>query len=200
MLLEPVYARVTLQQSGDTLNGSWGIDSLRGSVKGTSIDITLTEIGGHEAGAVTGLITGDSGEGTGTMTGLGRRGAGTANGRPPMPQEVQWKLTRELVPPASPRRSRMRRPPFRPTTMRVTLSRTSHRPASSSIAGEATASVTAFRSPARTFEPIGKSWSDQRHAAFTHHLLEIAIADAIAAVSSHRPKDDLALETTPLEL
>jgi hypothetical protein len=31
-----------------------------------------------------------------------------------------------------------------------------------------------------------------RHAAFGHHLLEIAIADAVAAVPAHRPKHDLA--------
>lgn len=103
MLLEPVYARVTLQQSGGTLSGAWGTDSVRGSVKGNSIDITLTDSAGHEAGAVTGLVTGDSGEGRGTMTGLGRRGGGTAGGRPPTPQEIRWKFTRELVPPASPR-------------------------------------------------------------------------------------------------
>lgn len=98
MLLEPIYARVALQKSGDTLSGSWGTDSFRGNVKGNSIDITLMDSGGHEAGAVTSLITGDSG----TMTGLGRRGGGTAGDRPPVPQDIRWKFTRELVPPASP--------------------------------------------------------------------------------------------------
>jgi hypothetical protein len=38
------------------------------------------------------------------------------------------------------------------------------------------------------------------HAPFAHHLLEITIADAIAAVPTHRPKDDLAFKMTPLEL
>jgi hypothetical protein len=32
------------------------------------------------------------------------------------------------------------------------------------------------------------------HAPFAHHLLEIAVADAIAAIPSHRPKDNLALK------
>ena len=38
------------------------------------------------------------------------------------------------------------------------------------------------------------------YAALAHHLLEIAIADAIAAVPAHRPKDDRAFKLTPLEL
>ena len=38
------------------------------------------------------------------------------------------------------------------------------------------------------------------HAALAHHLLQIAIADAIAAVPMHRPKDDLAFKMTPLEI
>jgi hypothetical protein len=38
------------------------------------------------------------------------------------------------------------------------------------------------------------------HAPFTHHLLQITIADPIAAVPTHRPKDGLAFKMTPLEL
>jgi hypothetical protein len=38
------------------------------------------------------------------------------------------------------------------------------------------------------------------HVPFAHHLLEITVADAIAAIPSHRPKDNLALKMTPLEI
>jgi hypothetical protein len=38
------------------------------------------------------------------------------------------------------------------------------------------------------------------HAAFAHHLLKITIADAIAAVPTHSPKDNLVFKLTPLEL
>jgi hypothetical protein len=38
------------------------------------------------------------------------------------------------------------------------------------------------------------------HAAFAHHLLEITVADPIAAVPTHCPKDDLAFKMTPLEI
>jgi hypothetical protein len=38
------------------------------------------------------------------------------------------------------------------------------------------------------------------HAPVAHHLLEIAITDAIAAVPAHRPKDDFAFKMTPLEI
>src|SRR3954447_26622326 len=38
-----------------------------------------------------------------------------------------------------------------------------------------------------------------RNAALAQHLLEIAIADAVAAVPAHRPQDHLAGELPPLE-
>jgi hypothetical protein len=38
------------------------------------------------------------------------------------------------------------------------------------------------------------------HAALAHHLLKITVADPIAAVLAHRPKDDFALKMTPREL
>ena len=37
-------------------------------------------------------------------------------------------------------------------------------------------------------------------AALAHHLFEITIANAIAAVSTHRPENNLAFKVTPLEL
>jgi hypothetical protein len=39
-----------------------------------------------------------------------------------------------------------------------------------------------------------------RHAAFGHHLLEIAIADAVAAIPAHRPEHDLTPKVAPLEV
>jgi acetamidase/formamidase len=104
VLLEPAYARVSLERTGDTLTGTWGSDIAKGSVKGSTVTIALTDAEGRDAGSVTGKIAGDAGEGAGTMSGLGRRPGGfAAAGRPPMPQEINWKLTRELVPPAKPR-------------------------------------------------------------------------------------------------
>jgi len=105
MLLEPVYARVTLSQSGDSLTGTWGTNSVKGTVKGAVVTITITDAEGQEAGSITGKIAGDTGEGTGKLAGLGRRGGGGAAmaGRAPVPQEMSWKLTREATPPAKPR-------------------------------------------------------------------------------------------------
>src|ERR1700733_8999449 len=104
MLLEPAYARVSLERTGDTLTGMWGTETVKGSVKGSTVTITLTDAESKDAGSLTGKIEGDAGAGSGTMVGLGRRGGGgAAASRAPMPQEVSWKLTRELTPPAKPR-------------------------------------------------------------------------------------------------
>jgi len=103
-LLEPIYARVTLSQTGDTISGSWGTSTLKGTVKGTILTLTLTDSEGRDAGALTGKLAGDTAEGSGTMAGAGRRGGGAAaGGRAPVPQEIAWKLTKEPTPPAKPR-------------------------------------------------------------------------------------------------
>lgn len=99
-LLEPAYARVSINSTGDALSGSWGDNTLKGTAKGSNITLALADAEGNSAGSVTGKISGDSGEGAGEIAGLGRRYAG---GRVPPPQEVHWKLTRELAPPAKPR-------------------------------------------------------------------------------------------------
>jgi hypothetical protein len=39
-----------------------------------------------------------------------------------------------------------------------------------------------------------------RHAALGHHLIEIAIAYAVAAIPVHRPEHDLAPEVAPFEV
>ncbi len=108
-LLEPTYARVTLERSGDTLSGQWGRDTVKGTVSGTTVNLTFTDAEGRDAGNATGKIVGDAGEGTGAMAGMGGRGGGgggrggAAGGRAPMPQQVSWKLTRDPEPPAKPR-------------------------------------------------------------------------------------------------
>jgi len=103
-LLEPAYAHVTLEGTGDSLTGTWGNDLIKGSVQGSEIKLTLTDAQGTQSGDLRGTLNNNELTGSGTMTGLGRRpgGAGAA-GRPPMPQEVSWKLTKEPTPPAKPR-------------------------------------------------------------------------------------------------
>jgi amidase len=103
VLLEPLYVHVTVNGDGDAVTGMWANDTLKGSVKGTALTLTLSDAEGHDAGALTGKLTGDRAEGTGTMAGLGRRAPVAANGRAPMPQPVTWTLTREAAAPAKPR-------------------------------------------------------------------------------------------------
>jgi acetamidase/formamidase len=103
-LLEPAYIRVVLARTGDAVSGAWGTDTVKGTVKGSTVVLTLTDTGGRDAGTLSGNIEGDSGAGKGTMAGIGRRGGrGGAGSNTPLPQEVAWKLTRELAPPAKPR-------------------------------------------------------------------------------------------------
>ena len=103
-LLEPAYIRVVLAQTGDALSGAWGTEIVKGMVKGSAVSLALTDAAGREAGTLTGKIEGDAGGGGGTMAGVGGRGGrGGAGARAPVPQEVAWKLTRELTPPAKPR-------------------------------------------------------------------------------------------------
>ncbi len=105
-LLEPAYIRVVLARTGDSVTGAWGAEIVKGTVKGSTVSLALTDTGGRDAGTLTGKIEGDAGAGGGTMAGVGRRGGrgGTGSGaRAPVLQEVAWKLTRELTPPAKPR-------------------------------------------------------------------------------------------------
>ena len=105
-LLEPAYIRVVLARTGDAVTGAWGTEIVKGTVKGSTVSLALTDTGGRDAGTLTGKIEGDTGAGGGTMAGVGRRGGrggGGSGARAPVPQEVAWKLTRELAPPAKPR-------------------------------------------------------------------------------------------------
>jgi len=109
-LLEPSYIRVVLARTGDAVSGAWGTEIVKGMVKGSTVSLGLTDTAGRDAGTLTGKIEGDAGEGGGTMAGVGGRGGrgggrgGAGSGaRAPVLQEVAWKLTRELTPPAKPR-------------------------------------------------------------------------------------------------
>ena len=105
-LLEPAYIRIVLERAGDAVSGTWGTEIVKGTVKGSTVTLALTDTGGRDAGTLTGKIEGDAGAGGGMMAGVGRRGGrgGAGSGaRAPMLQEVAWKLTRELTPPAQPR-------------------------------------------------------------------------------------------------
>jgi amidase len=103
-LLEPAYNRVVLARTGDAVSGTWGTHLVKGTVKNSSVSLSLTDAAGRDAGTLTGKIEGDAGAGGGTMAGVGRGGGrGGAGARAPVPQEVAWKLTRELTPPAQPR-------------------------------------------------------------------------------------------------
>lgn len=103
-LLEPAYVRVVLAQTGDAVSGTWGVQNVKGTVKGSTVSLALTDSAGRDAGTLTGKIEGNAGAGGGTMAGVGRGGGrGGAGLRAPVPQEVAWTLTRELTPPAQPR-------------------------------------------------------------------------------------------------
>jgi hypothetical protein len=118
-LLEPVYAHVTLESTGDTVSGTWGSNLVKGSVKGSQLTLTLTDAEGGAAGELTGKLESAEATGSGTLIGLNRRPGG-AGGRPPVPQEVTWKLTRELTAPAKPRDINYEPKTFQLTTTPVT--------------------------------------------------------------------------------
>ena len=94
-----------LARTGDAVTGTWGTETVKGTVKGSAVSLALTDNRGRDTGTLTGKIEGDAGAGGGTMAGVGRRGGrgGAAGARAPVLQEVAWKLTRELTPPAQPR-------------------------------------------------------------------------------------------------
>jgi hypothetical protein len=76
MLLEPVYTRVTLESTGDTLSGTWGSNTAKVSVEGSRVTLTVADADGAAAGELTGKVDGAEGSGSGTLAGLGRRPGG----------------------------------------------------------------------------------------------------------------------------
>src|SRR6058998_3477876 len=71
MLLEPVYAHVTLESTGDTVSGAWGSNTVKGSVKGSQVTLRVSNAEGEAAGELTGKLDGNEGMGSGTLVGLG---------------------------------------------------------------------------------------------------------------------------------
>ncbi|HTF62631.1 MAG TPA: acetamidase/formamidase family protein [Edaphobacter sp.] len=112
-LLEPAYAHVKLQNSTNSLAGSWGADRISGSIKGADITFAVTNGEGSNIGSMTGKLSGDTIEGAGMLAGLGRRGGGFAN-RAPVPVEMKFVLTREPEPPA-----KLREINYEPTTFQA---------------------------------------------------------------------------------
>lgn len=101
-LLEPAYAHVTLQNSSNSLAGTWGADTFSGSINGADVTFAVTNGEGSKIGSMTGKLSGDAIAGAGMLAGLGRRAGGFAN-RAPVPVEMKFVLTREPEPPAKPR-------------------------------------------------------------------------------------------------
>ena len=62
-LLEPAYIRVVLARTADAESGAWGTQTVKGTVKGSTVVLALTETGGRDAGTLTGNIEGDAGTG-----------------------------------------------------------------------------------------------------------------------------------------
>ncbi len=62
-LLEPVYIRVVLDRTGDAVTSAWGTEMVKGTVKGSTVSLTLADAGGRDAGTLTGKIEGDAGAG-----------------------------------------------------------------------------------------------------------------------------------------
>ena len=103
-LLEPAYARVNLERSGEDVSGAWGEFKLKGTVRGTNLTMSAMDGEGRAAGSMNGHVSGEVIEGSGTLTGLGRRAGGAAAfNRPPVPVEMSFKLTHEVVPPTKAR-------------------------------------------------------------------------------------------------
>jgi amidase len=103
-LLEPAYAHVTLQRTGDSLSGMWGPTTIKGSVAGSDLKLAVSDAEGRDFGAMSGRLTGDVVEGSGMMAGLGRRGGGFPGANnAPGPVAMSFKLTRELAAPAKSR-------------------------------------------------------------------------------------------------
>src|SRR5215831_20395230 len=60
-LLEPAYIRVVLTRTGDAVIGAWGTDTVKGTVKGSTVVLALTDTGGRDAGTLTGNVEADAG-------------------------------------------------------------------------------------------------------------------------------------------
>lgn len=102
-LLEPAYAHVTLQREGDAITGEWGPNKVAGTVKGTTVSLSITNPESQNLGTVSGELKGDEIAGYGNLAGLSRRYGGITANRTPVQVEVKFTLMRDPVAPAKPR-------------------------------------------------------------------------------------------------
>jgi len=107
---EKVYARVTIKVDGTIVSGLWGDRTITGSLKGTRLELTLSDATGP-AGTVTGSVNGTAAAGSGMLKPFaGRGGAGGA------PAAITWTLT-PYTPPSAPKTY-----DFEPTSFYTTYS------------------------------------------------------------------------------
>jgi len=114
---EPQYARVTLSVSGTTVGGTWGDRRIAGSLRGSQVELTLSD-GPVAAGTLTGTVNGTVLSGGGVIRPSRARGGGrgAGPGGSGSDQQVAWKLT-PYTPPAAPKTY-----DFEPTSFYTTYS------------------------------------------------------------------------------
>ena len=49
-LLEPAYIRVVLERTGDAVSGAWGTEIVKGTGKGSTVSLALTDTAGRDGG------------------------------------------------------------------------------------------------------------------------------------------------------
>ena len=96
---EKQYARVTLNTVGTTISGTWGDRAITGSLKGTRLEISLSDASGA-AGTLIGNVNGSSASGSGTLRPAARTGGGV--GATAQPTSITWTLT-PYTPPTAPK-------------------------------------------------------------------------------------------------
>ncbi|VCW27943.1 Transposon Tn3 resolvase [Escherichia coli] len=65
--------------------------------------------------------------------------------------------------------------------------------------GYASTSAAVFPFQAHNAEPSGKSWSDRHSLAFSQHLLQLTVTDAVFAVPAYGPQNDVTLKMPAFE-
>jgi amidase len=94
------YNHVTLKTDGLTVSGKWGSYIVAGTLNHGQIRLALTDPDNKPTGTLTGSLSSDELSGTGSVI-PPRRGTGNV-ALPQPPNDVTWKLTRAVIPPAVP--------------------------------------------------------------------------------------------------
>jgi len=94
------YSHVTLQSDGPKLSGTWGTYTLKGTLNGSMVHLTLSDSESKPVGTLSGSVAKEEFSGTGSV--LPARRAGSGMGAQQPANEVTWKLTRAAKPPATP--------------------------------------------------------------------------------------------------